>query len=248
MIGQRRLAFLLLGGFFLRLILQDRLVGLGAHPIQGDAQAAQHFGRDALAFLHQAEQQMLGADERVAQLPCLFDGQLDHVLGARGQRWLAERRARVFGGHPLDGAADFRGRGAHIAQDSGSDAALFHHQPQEEMLRPDVVVIQPHSLFLCELQYLASVFCKAIQVVCHFSSSFARVAQRMLSPISLVGCNTLFGLSVAHYSTSWAQRRKRASASNKKGQRTLCLRPFGITLAHRSLRASRVDARAPRRL
>ena len=150
---------------------------------KADAQAAQHFGRDALAFLHQAEQQMLGADERVAQLPGLFDGQLDHVLGARGQRWLAERRARVLGSHPLDGAADFRGRGAHIAQHSRSHAVLFHHQPQEEMLCPDVVMIQPHSLFLRELQHLASVFCKAIQVICHFSSSFARVTQRMLSPI-----------------------------------------------------------------
>ena len=85
LIGQRRLALLLLGGLFLRLILQDRLVGLRAHLIQADAQAAQHFGRDALAFLHQAQQQMLGADVRVAHLPRLFDGQLDHVLGARGQ-------------------------------------------------------------------------------------------------------------------------------------------------------------------
>ena len=63
--------------------------------------------RHALALADQAEQQVLGADVVVAERAGLLDRQLEHALGARRERDLADRQGAAGGAdHVLDRLAD----------------------------------------------------------------------------------------------------------------------------------------------
>ena len=67
------------------LALADDLLDLGADGLQRDAEALQRLGRDALALVDQAEQDVLGADVVVAEHPGLFLGQDDNPTRAVGE-------------------------------------------------------------------------------------------------------------------------------------------------------------------
>ena len=100
------------------------------------------------AFAHEAEQQMLGADIVMAHQAGLIHGQLDDPLGARGKRGLAKRRAFATAHRAFDGTDNLHRLDAQLAQHLNGDTVLFSHQPQQKMLRPDVVVIQTERLLL----------------------------------------------------------------------------------------------------
>ncbi len=63
------------------LALADDLLDLRPHGLERDAQALEGLGRDALALVDQAQQDVLGADVVVAEHPGLFLRQDDHPTG-----------------------------------------------------------------------------------------------------------------------------------------------------------------------
>ena len=67
------------------LALADDLLDLLADALQGDAEALQRLGGDALALVDQAEQDVLGADVVVVEHPGLFLGQDDHPPRSVGE-------------------------------------------------------------------------------------------------------------------------------------------------------------------
>ena len=71
-------------------LVAEQCQGLLPHLVQPGAQGLQYLGRDRLAFLHDAEEKVLGPDVVVAELAGLLDGQLEDPLGLRRERHLAE--------------------------------------------------------------------------------------------------------------------------------------------------------------
>ena len=63
----------------------DVFFDLSAHGFQGDAEALQSLGRDAIAFVDQPEQDVLGANVVVRQHACFFLGQHDDSTSAIGE-------------------------------------------------------------------------------------------------------------------------------------------------------------------
>ena len=61
----------------------EQLQHLLARLVQADAEIVQHACRNAFAFANQAEQNMLRADVRMAQLARFVHRKLDDFLGAR---------------------------------------------------------------------------------------------------------------------------------------------------------------------
>ena len=63
----------------------EQLDDLLADPVEVGAELDEHLGGDALALADQAEQDVLGADVVVTELQRLAQGQLEDLLGARGE-------------------------------------------------------------------------------------------------------------------------------------------------------------------
>jgi hypothetical protein len=116
-----------------------------------DTEPLKDFGPDALALADQPEQDVLGPDVVVAQLHRLAESQLEDFLGTRckgdvtGHGRLAssdDLRDLLTHGNERDIQRLERGRG---------ETLTFVDQAQEEVLGPDVVVVQHPRLCLGEL-------------------------------------------------------------------------------------------------
>ena len=132
------------------------LLGVGVE-VEEDARG------DALVLAHEAEQDVLGADVVVPQAQRLAEGELEHLLGARGEGDLAggdlltgADDAHDLGAHPLDG--DVEG-----LEDAGGEALLLAEQAEQDVLGPDVVVLERPRLFLGENDDLAGSFCESLE-------------------------------------------------------------------------------------
>ena len=169
LIHERRLGFFLLLFLGLRLVLQDVARSLRADTIQVDAQPAQHVDGNAFAFTHQAKQQMFRADIVVAHQTGLIHCQLDDALGARRQRGLAKRRAFATTHRAFYGTNNLHRFDAQLAQHLDGDTVLFPHQPQQQMFRPDVVMVQTERLFLRQRQDPTCALRKTVKFVRHTS-------------------------------------------------------------------------------
>ena len=130
----------------------DHLV---ADLVQVDAQALEHAGGDALALADEAEQQVLGADVVVAQAARLVDGQLDDLLGARRQADLADDRAVAAADDELDRGADLVQLDVHVLEHARRDALALAHEAEQQVLGPDVVVVEALGLILGKGEDLA---------------------------------------------------------------------------------------------
>jgi hypothetical protein len=64
------------------LALADDLLDLRTHRLEGDVEALESLGRDTLALVDQAEQDVLGADVVVGEHAGLFLGQHDNSSGS----------------------------------------------------------------------------------------------------------------------------------------------------------------------
>ena len=65
--------------------MADDLLDLGAHGLERDAERLERLGRDALALVDQAEQDVLGADVVVVEQARFFLRQDDHSAGPVGE-------------------------------------------------------------------------------------------------------------------------------------------------------------------
>ena len=88
------------------LITGKQLDNLLAHAREIRAQLGQHLGGHALALTDEAEQQELGADVLVPHLQALPQGELEHLLGARGERDVARVRLGALADNLFDFLAD----------------------------------------------------------------------------------------------------------------------------------------------
>ena len=105
---------------------------------------------------------MLCANAGMAHLAGFVYCQLDDALGARRQGRFAKRRAGVARRHPLDGPHHVGRRRAHLAQHARRNAMLLLRQAQQQMLGPDIIMIQPNRFFLRDLQDLARLLSETI--------------------------------------------------------------------------------------
>ena len=134
----------------LALVAAQQLDDLLAHPGQLGAQLHQHLGGDALTLADQAEQNVLGADVVVAELQRLAQAQLQHLLGARGERDVAGRRLLALADDLLDLAAHAFQRDAQRLQRLGGYALTLVNESQQDVLGADVVVVEHPGLFLSQ--------------------------------------------------------------------------------------------------
>ena len=128
---------------------------LVANLVQVDAEALEDAGGDALALADEAEQQVLRADVVVAEAAGLVDRELDDALRARRQPDLADDRAIPAPDDELHRRADLGELDVHVLEHARRDALAFAHEPEQQMLRADVVVVEALRLVLRERQDLA---------------------------------------------------------------------------------------------
>ena len=83
------------------------------------------------------------------------DGQLDDPLGARGQADLADDRAIATTDDELDRGPDLGELDVHVLEDARGDALALADEAQEQVLRADVVVVEPLRFVLSKRQDFA---------------------------------------------------------------------------------------------
>jgi hypothetical protein len=160
--ADRLLALLLF--LFLPVLGAEELEHLFAHVLELDAEVRQDLGGDALVLLDEPEQEVLGADVVVPEVARLLHGELEHLLGARRERELAHRhhrRARLD--QLLDLGPDLGQVDVHVAEHVGRDAAALLHETEEDVLGPQVFVVEPLRLLPGEVHDLLGAVGEAIE-------------------------------------------------------------------------------------
>src|SRR5438309_2065948 len=129
----------------------------GARLLQVDARVGQDLRRDPLLLPQQTEQQMLGADIGVVQLARLAHRELEHFLGPGGVRQVGPGGGGRFAllHRLLDLLLDLFEVDVEIRQYGRGDAFAFADQPQQNVLGPHVLVVQPRSFLPRHLEDLA---------------------------------------------------------------------------------------------
>src|SRR5262249_45895109 len=100
------------------------------------------------ALPDQAEQDVLGADVVVAEAEGFPQRQLEHLLGPGRERDVALRAAVAPADQPLDVRADALQADPEPAQGDGADAVALAKEAEQEVLGPDVAVVEEAGLFL----------------------------------------------------------------------------------------------------
>ena len=136
-----------------------------ADLVQVDPERLEDPGGDALPFPDEAEEQVLGADVVVAEPAGLVDRELDDALGAWRQADLADDRAVTATDDELDGGPHLGQLDVHVLEDPRGDTLAFPDQAEEEMLRPDVVVVEPLRLVLSQGQDLARAIRELVEAI-----------------------------------------------------------------------------------
>ena len=126
-----------------------------ADLVEVHAERLEHTGGDPLALADEAQEQVLRADVVVAEAAGLVDGQLDDPLRARRQADLADDRAIAAADDELDGGPDLGQLDVHVLEHTRGHALALADEAQEQVLRADVVVVEPLRFVLRECQDLA---------------------------------------------------------------------------------------------
>ncbi len=142
----------LLAGLALALarVAGQELDDLLADTVEVSAELLEDLGGHALALPDQAEQDVLGADVVVAELQRLAERQLEDLLGPGREGDVAGRGGLSLADDLLDLGADGLERDAQGLERLGGDPLPLVDQPEQDVLRPDVVVVQHPRLFLGE--------------------------------------------------------------------------------------------------
>ena len=126
----------------------QELDDLLAHARQIGAQLHEHLRGDALAFADEPEEDVLGADVVVSELQRLAQRELEDLLGAGREGDVARRRGAAVADDLLDLRAHGFERDAERLERLGGDAFALVDQPEQDVLGPDVVVVEQARLFL----------------------------------------------------------------------------------------------------
>ena len=149
------------GGRALRQDADDLVADL----VEVDAERLEDTGGDPLALADEAEEQVLRADVVVTEAAGLVDGQLDDPLGARGEPDLADDRAVTTADDELDRRPDLGQLDVHVLEDARRHALALADEAQEQMLRADVVVVEPLRLVLSQCQDLARAIRELVEAI-----------------------------------------------------------------------------------
>ena len=144
--------------------------GAGEHPddlvadlLGVGVEVEQDAGGDALVLADQAEQDVLGADVVVAERERLAQGQLEDLLGARRERDLAGRDLLTGADDPHDLGADALDGDVEGLEDAGGEALLLAQESEQDVLGPDVVVLEGPRLLLGEDDDLTGPLCESLE-------------------------------------------------------------------------------------
>ncbi len=122
-------------------------------------------GGDALALAHEPEQQVLRADVVVAEAARLVDGQLDDALGARGQADFADDRAIAAADDELDRRTHLGQLDVHVLENARGYALALTDETEQQVLRADVVVVEPLRFVLSKCQDLARAVRELVEAI-----------------------------------------------------------------------------------
>ena len=131
-------------------IAGEQLDDLLADPGEVGAQLHQDLGCDALALPDEAQEDVLRAYVVVAQLQRLAQRELQDLLGPWGERNVPAGGTGTVADELLDLAACGLQRDAEGLQALGGHALTLVDQPEQDVLRADVVVVEQPRLFLGE--------------------------------------------------------------------------------------------------
>ena len=131
----------------LALVAGEQLDDLLAHPVEVGAELDEHLGGDALALADEAEQDVLGPDVVVAELQRLAQAQLQDLLRAGREGDVAGRGLLALADDLLDLLAHGVQGDPEALQSLGGDAFALVDQAEQDVLGPDVVVVE-HARFL----------------------------------------------------------------------------------------------------
>ncbi len=126
----------------------QELDDLLADARQIGAQLHEHLRGDTLAFADEPEEDVLGADVVVSELQRLTQRELEDLLGAGGEGDVARGRGAAVTDDLLDLRAHGFERDAERLERLGGDAFAFVDQAEQDVLGPDVVVVEQARLFL----------------------------------------------------------------------------------------------------
>jgi hypothetical protein len=138
---------------------------LVADLVQAHAERLEDAGGDPLALSDQAEKQVLRSDVVVAQAAGLVDRQLDDALGAGRQANLADDRPVAPTDDELDRSPDLGQLDVHVLQDARRNALAFSDEAEQEVLRADVVVVEPLRFVLSESQDFAGAIRELVEAI-----------------------------------------------------------------------------------
>ena len=116
----------------------------------------QHLGGDAVVLTKQAEQEVLGADVVVVEVAGLLDRVLDDLLGPRrlGQLAHGDHLGAALD-ELLDLEADLAQVDVEVLEDVGADSGALLDEAEQDVLGPDVLVVEPLGLLVGEGHHLA---------------------------------------------------------------------------------------------
>ena len=136
---------------------------LVADLLRVGVEVEQDAGGDALVLPHEPEQDVLGADVVVAEGQGLAKRELQHLLGARGERDLARRHLFALADDARDVRADVLDGDVQLVEDAGSEPLLLPEEAQEDVLGADVVVLEGAGFVLREHDDLPRAFSEPLE-------------------------------------------------------------------------------------
>ena len=131
-------------------VTREQLDDLLADARQVGAELHEHLRGDAFALADQAEEDVLGADVVVAELQRFAQRELEHLLRARREGDVTRRGLAAVADDLLDLGAHGLERDAERLERLGRDALALVDQAEQDVLGPDVVVVEESRLFLRE--------------------------------------------------------------------------------------------------
>ena len=114
------------------------------------AELHEHLRGDTFALADEAEQDVLGPDVVVTELQRLAQRELEDLLRARRERDVTRRRLAAVADDLLDLGAHGLERDAERLERLGRDTLTLVDQAEQDVLGPDVVVVEEPRFFLRE--------------------------------------------------------------------------------------------------
>ena len=145
------------GFAFVRHVVPQQVQDFFAHVFQFESQVHQNLGSHAFLFAEQPEKQVFGADVIVREVAGFLDRILDHLLGPRRMRKATHHdllAARTVLNDLLHFQANLAQVDVEVLENVGGHTRAFLHETEQNVLGPDVLVVEPLSFLVGQLHDL----------------------------------------------------------------------------------------------